>query len=149
MDEIRERLSALRSWLSASAVGAWSISGDWLELAAFDAAPDMPIEVADRFAAATRSVELARVDLGIVRAAMTGRVVVSIADLLPPDAGSGFWLRAFGAARSVAVPILGPGGDVGVVVSVALGLEPDADSVAALIRREFGPAEANFDLVRM
>jgi hypothetical protein len=149
MDEIRERLASLRSRLSARAAGAWWISGDRLEQAAFDAAPDMPIEVADRFAAATRSVELDRVDLGIVRAAMTGRVVVSIVDLLPPDAGSGFWLRAFGAARSVAVPILGPGGDVSAVVSVALGLEPDADFVAALIRREFGPGEPNFDLVRM
>ena len=136
--DIQRRLIALRSRLSARASGAWSVSGGRLEQVAFDPAPDLAPEVADRFAEATRSVDLGRLGLGIVRAATTGRVAVSVAEGLPPDEGSGYWLRAFGAARSIAVPIAGSGGDVTLVVSVALGLEPDADSVASMLRREFG-----------
>ena len=77
---------------------------------------------------------LASAGLGIVRAAVTGRVAVSVALELAPEAGSGWWLRAFGAARSVAVPIVGEGGRSEAVVSIALGAEPGEDSVAAMIR---------------
>lgn len=140
-EEIHRRLADLRDRLGARAAGAWKVSGDRLEQLAFAAAPDLPREVADRFAAATRSVELRRVELAIARAAATGQVVVSIAAELPEDAGSGYWLRAFGARRSVAVPMVGPGG-VARVVSVALGLDPDAPSVAELLRRDFEGLEA-------
>ncbi len=117
------------------------VSGDRLEQVAFDPAPDLPPEVAERFAAASRSVELTRLELAIARAASTGRVVVSIAADLPSEIGSGYWLRAFGAARSVAVPIVEPGDNVTLVVSVALGPEPDAESVANMLRQEFSPPE--------
>ena len=140
-DEIIEtRLAALRAQLSGRAAGAWVIDGDRLAQVAFDPAPDMPPEVAEGFASATRTVDLARLDLGIVKAAATGQVVVSFALELPAETGSGYWLRAFGSSRSVAVPILGAEGKVALVVSVALGPEPADEAVAAAIREEFGSA---------
>ena len=135
-DVVRARLAALRSRLDGRAAGAWKVEGDRLAQVAFDPAPDLPADVAEGFAAATRSVDLARLDLGIVAAA-SGRVVVSVAADLPADAGSGYWLRAFGAYRSVAVPISEGDGKVTFVVSVALGPEPADEDVTGLIRRIF------------
>jgi hypothetical protein len=142
LQDLPQRLAALRTRLSARAAGAWKVSGDQLEQVAFDATPDMPREVAERFTSATRSVDLARLELGIVQAAVAGRVVVSIAAELRAEAGSGYWLREFKAARSIAVPIVRPSGNVLLVVSVALGLDPDAEAVAATLRHEFGPSMA-------
>jgi hypothetical protein len=133
-NEVRDRLTAIRSRLGARAAGAWRTEGDRLILVAFVPAPDLPAPVALGFQAATGSVDLARVELGIVRAATTGQVAVSIAAGLPAQAGSGHWLRAFGAARSVAVPILGDRGRVGAVVSLALGTQPGDEAVAEAIR---------------
>ena len=133
-DDVPRRLADLRARLDGRAAGAWIVAGDRLDQLAFAPAPDLPIDVSRRFAEATRSVDLARVELAIARAAATGRPVVSIAAELPPDAGSGYWLRAFGAARSVAVPIDGSGGTVGLVVSVALGMEPEVKIVVEWIR---------------
>ena len=135
-EDVRERLTALRSRLGGRAAGAWKVEGDRLEQVAFDPAPDMPTEVAEGFASATRSVDLARLDLGIVKAVASGRVVVSVAEELPADVGSGYWLRAFGAARSVAVPIVDVDGKVAFVVSLALGVEPEEEAVASTIRAE-------------
>ncbi len=135
-DFVLQRLAALRVRLGGRAAGIWKVEGDRLAQVAFDPAPDLPREVAEGFAAATISVDLARRDLGIVEAAASGKVVVSVAASLPPEAGSGYWLRAFGATRSVAVPILGADGRAGAVVSVALGPEPGDEAVAALIREE-------------
>jgi hypothetical protein len=132
-------LAALRIRLDARAVGAWRVSGRWLEQLAFEPAPDMPPEIAEGFASATRRVDLVRVELAIARAASSGEVVVSIAEELPADIGSGYWLRAFGAARSVAVPIVKPGGAVALIVSVALGLGPEAGEVESAILAETAP----------
>ncbi len=133
-DEVGNRLAAIRSRLGGRAAGAWRLEGGRLVLVAFDPAPGLPAAVAVGFVDATRSVDLALADLGIVRAATEGRVVVSVAAGLPAEVGSGRWLRAFGAARSVAVPILGGGGRVAAVVSIALGPEPDDEAVASAIR---------------
>jgi hypothetical protein len=132
--DVRTELAALRSRLGGRAAGVWRLEADRLVLIAFDPAPDLPAAVALGFEAATRSVDLTLVHLGIVRAATTGETFVSVAAELPPEIGSGHWLRAFGAARSVAVPIEGRDGQIGAVVSVALGLEPDVHSVSAMIR---------------
>ena len=131
---VREQLAVLRTRLAGRAAGAWKVEGDRLEQLAFDPAPDLPAEVAEGFAAATLTVDLARLDLGIVRAAATRQAVASIARELPAGAGSGYWLRAFGASRSVAVPILDEGGRVAFVVSLALGFDPDDEAVEAEIR---------------
>ena len=137
LNNMRAVLAALRVRLRGRAAGAWRVQGNRLEQVAFDPAPDLATEVAGGFAAATRSVDLSLVDLGIVKAALTAHAVVSIAAELPADRGSGFWLRAFGAARSVAVPIFEKGAEVAFVVSVALGPEPTGEEVAAAIREMF------------
>ncbi len=126
---IARELAALRSDLGARAAGAWRVGSGRLDQSAFDAAEDMPAEVVAGFRAATEAVSLDRLDLGVVEAAVRGRRTVSLASALPAGAGSGFWLRAFGADRSVAVPIVADGGVTVGVVSVALadfGLTDDA-----------------------
>ena len=135
MIDSRERVAALLRTLDARAAGLWSVRGDRLDQLAFVPAPDLDPGVAGAFAKATRSVPLTDAGLGIVRAAVEGAVLVSIAAELPPDAGSGRWLRAFGAERSIAVPIFGPDGRVESVLSVALAASPmDVDRVAELVR---------------
>jgi hypothetical protein len=135
--ELPRRLAALRAKLEAPAAGVWQVRGQHLEALAFDAAPDMAIEVASGFTAATALVPLDRRELGVIASVLERRVVVSVAAELPEDIGSGFWLRAFGASRSVAVPIVDPNGTVKGVVSVALAAGGRSDDeVAALIRAE-------------
>jgi hypothetical protein len=133
----RRQLAELRVELGARAAGYWWHAGDWLEQVAFAASPTLDAEVARAFAEATRSVPLARTELGIVQAAVSGAVAVSRASDPPDDAeaGPGYWLRAFGAARSVAVPLHDPGAAVRAVVSVALPADCpfDDDAVAERI----------------
>lgn len=127
----REAVRSLLIDLGARAAGCWRVEGDRLVQAAFVGAENLPVEVAREFATATSSVPLDRIELGIVRACVEGVVAVSIAAELPPDVGSGLWLRRFGAERSVAVPIEGSGG----VVSVALASRSiRQDEVIARIR---------------
>jgi DNA-binding IclR family transcriptional regulator len=130
-DLVRNQLAALRLDVEARAAGYWWVAGEWLEQLAFVPSLALPEEVAHGFAEATRTVSLAQSNLGIVQAALSGTVTVSRASELPDDAGSGYWLRAFGATRSIAVPLHVPGGPVRAVVSVALADTPlDDDSVA-------------------
>lgn len=119
----------------ARAAGLWTVAGTDLVQAAFSACPDMPEEVSRGFAAATRSVLLSDVSLGIVSAARSGVPCVSRSAELPADSGSGRWLRAFGAERSVAVPLVDSRGHVVAVLSVAVPptTEPD-DSIAGRVR---------------
>jgi hypothetical protein len=138
-DLVRSSLVALRSRFGGRAAGAWQVEGDRLVQVAFVPAPDMPVEVAEGFADATRSVDLDRVNLAIVQVVLKGRAFVAIASELPPEDGSGYWLRAFGADRSVAVPIAGAGGRVERVVSLALGSVPEAREVEAAIRETMKP----------
>lgn len=129
------RTTLARIRLNARAVGIWSLQGDALVQLAFEAAPGMSDQVAQEFAEATRVVALDQLGLGIVKAASEGRVVVSVADELDPTSGSGYWLRAFGADRSIAVPRLDPWGAVIGVFSVAMpGLDPDAEAVCSILR---------------
>jgi hypothetical protein len=55
-------------------------------------------------------------------------------DELPADSGSGRWLRAFGAGRSVAVPIRDERGAVAGVFSVALLANDPIDDPAVIDR---------------
>jgi len=132
-----DRLEALRARFLARAAGWWRVSGGRLELVAFAAAADLPAAVAGGFAEATRTVPLTERGLGIVAAAVSGVPAVSRADELPPGSGSGLWLRRFGAARSVAVPVRDGDGVVTRVVSLALaGEAPGDEAVAAAIAAE-------------
>jgi hypothetical protein len=106
--------------LGARASGWWRVTGEGLELVEFRAASDMDIAVAERFVEATLRVGLDREELSIVQAVNKGRPVVAVAAELPDDAGSGYWLRGFGAARSIAVPVRGEANAFVAVVSVAI-----------------------------
>ena len=133
-----ERLADLARALSARAAGFWRVEGDQLVQVAFVAGEGLAEEVALAFAEATRSVPTAQGDLGIARAATHGVVTASRTAELPAESGSGFWLRAFGASRSVAVPLLDARGGVHAVVSVALDESPlDDRAVADRIRSGF------------
>jgi DNA-binding IclR family transcriptional regulator len=140
-----DQLEALRAAVSARAAGWWQVYSGRLGLVAFAAAADLPEEVAREFAAATQSIALEPSGLGIVKAALAGETAESRAADLPPDAGSGLWLRRFGAARSVAVPLRDASGHVVGVVSVALGEEPPRDAIVALLKGVSDSASALLD----
>ncbi len=114
------RLEALRQTLNARAAGLWTCQANRVHLVAFLPAPDMPAQVVSGFSEATRNVPFERVELGCVQAAATREVVTAWAEKLPDDGGSGTWLHAFEAARSVAVPILDQAGQSRAVVAIAL-----------------------------
>jgi hypothetical protein len=126
-----DRVEALLHALGARAAGLWRVAGDGLEQVAFIAGPGLPAEVARAFAEATRSVPLDQAGLAIVQAATRRVPVISRADELPADSGSGQWLRAFGAARSVAVPLGDPRGIIIAVLAVALPDGPPDDQAIA------------------
>lgn len=129
--------SALQA-LDGRAIGLWRIEADGLVQVCFDA-PSIDPGAARRFAEATRSLELDRLNLGIVKAASTGKVTVSLVAELPAESGSGYWLRAFGAERSVAVPLEVNEGTIGWVFSIALGLSPEAAEVARILKSIAAP----------
>jgi len=130
-------MAALRA-LEGRAIGLWRVETARLVQVAFEAPPIDP-DVARRFAEATRSLGLDRLNLGIVKAATVGQVAVSVVAELNPDSGSGYWLRAFDAERSVAVPLEGADGRVGWVFSIALGMSPDAAEVARVLKSVAAP----------
>ncbi len=122
-----ERLKNLAADFQAVAAGVWRRDGDQLVQVCFVAGPSLATEVGSAFANATKVVPLTNRELGIVKAVIYGEVALSLAADLDPEVGSGFWLREFGAACSVAVSVA-----VG-VVSLAL-VEVPAD-LAELVRR--------------
>ncbi len=121
-DALRRKLEGLCAALDACAAGYWRMDQQDQQLiqVAFVPGPGLDHQVGGQFAAATRSVALSQSNLGIVAAAVTGQPAISRVEDLPADSGSGRWLRAFGAARSVAVPVTGKDGNVLSVLSVAL-----------------------------
>jgi hypothetical protein len=141
-DDASDSVAALRLALGGRAAGLWRVDGNHLIQRAFAASPRLPADVAQGFAEATQSVPLDRHDLGIVRAAIEGQVTVSHADQLPEDAGSGLWLRAFGASRSVAIPLADGDGRVAAVFSIALPDPSPSDEWVIELVRDQGPALA-------
>ena len=122
--------------LGARAAGYWRLDrqSDRLVQVAFAPGDGLDPEAARQFAKATALVHLDQAGLGIVAAAVTGEPAVSSVGSLPEDSGSGKWLRAFGASRSVAVPIQGPDGAVQGIFSVALSREVDLDDQTVVER---------------
>jgi hypothetical protein len=104
-DAIRRGLTALLAGLGGRAAGFWRVRVARLEQVAFVAGEGLDPRTAREFAQATRDVPLERADLGIVRACLEGQPAISRVGEMPPESGSGHWLRAFGAGRSVAVPL--------------------------------------------
>jgi hypothetical protein len=122
VDAVRAQVAEVCAAFGARAAGYWQIDPEAERLVQLGFVPGvgLDLEVGRQFAAATASVPLSQTSLGIVAAALTGQPAVSRVDELPADSGSGRWLRAFGASRSVAVPIRGEGGKIQGVFSVAL-----------------------------
>jgi hypothetical protein len=122
MDDLRARVTEVCATIGARAAGYWQLDQETERLVQLGFVPGVGLdpEVGRQFAAATATVPLSQTSLGIVAAALTGQPAVSRVAELPADSGSGRWLRAFGASRSVAVPIRGKGGKLQGVFSVAL-----------------------------
>jgi hypothetical protein len=131
-------LGALLQSLSARAAGVWTCARDRLHLEAFVSADDLPKDVSRGFARSTLEVPLDRSGLGIVQAAVDRAVATSWASALPDDGGSGTWLRAFQAVRSVAVPILDAQGQTCRVIAIAIG--PDCDLSSEEVARRLQTA---------
>ena len=122
LDELRGKVAELCMALGGCAAGYWQLDQDTERLVQLSFVPGAGLdpEIGRQFAAATATVPLSQTNLGIVAAALTGQPAVSRVADLSADSGSGRWLRAFGASRSVAVPIRGEGGKIQGVFSVAL-----------------------------
>jgi hypothetical protein len=133
-DDLSARLAGICSALDARAAGYWRFdegSGHLIQLC-FVAGAGLDPEVGRQFAAATKCVSVSQTTLGIVAAAITGRPAVSRVSELPAESGSGRWLRAFGASRSVAVPLRDAFGSVIGVLSIALALDNPLDEQCAV-----------------
>ena len=140
-DEIRTRVFGLCAALGACAAGYWRLDAEAKRLVQVVFVPGDALDplVGREFAAVTAEVFLSQTSLGIVVAAITGRLAVSRVEDLPGSSGSGRWLRAFGASRSVAVPVDDMSGSIRGVVSVALAAENLAtdDAIAERLERAF------------
>ena len=126
--------------LDARAVGVWSVRGDHLDQDRFWSGPDLPDDVARAFAVATLRVSMAMTGLAIVKVAVEARPLVSIAADLPPDSGSGYWLRRFGATRSFALPIVQRGRVLRVVSAAVADADRDEAEIFAAMREVIGLA---------
>jgi hypothetical protein len=138
--EALARVISLLRVLHARAAGYWRLDVNEGEprliQIAFVGAEDLQDPIKREFASATLVVPLDRVHLGIVRAALEREPAVSIVTELAADAGSGYWLRQFGAARSIAVPLKDTAGTSIGVLSVALAssIDPPSEDVVWIIR---------------
>jgi hypothetical protein len=138
----REKVVEVCADLGARAAGYWELDAAARQLIQISVAPGVGLdtEIGKEFTAATRAVPLSESSLGIVAAALTGQPAVSRVEELRADTGSWHWLRAFGANRSVAVPIRGSDGTIVGVLSVALRKETTDDdrSIIQRIRETAG-----------
>ena len=124
-DDLHARVAEVCASLGACAAGYWELDHANQRLVQLRFVPGLGLdpEVGRQFAAATATVPLSQTSLGIVAAALTGQPAMSRVAELPADSGSGRWLRAFGADRSVAVPWLDAQGSVQGILSVALPID--------------------------
>ncbi len=98
----------------------------------------MSPDVAIGFPKATADVPVTDTGLGIVLAARSKAVTEYRSIDLPPDAGSGYWLRGFEADRSVAVPMLNDQGELIRILSVAVvGLETPTEFYSGIIQAAY------------
>lgn len=122
----------------ARATGCWRFENGRLLLESFLPCPEMKPEIAARFPVATADVPVTDTGLGIVLAARTRVVTEYRADDLPPESGSGYWLRGFEADRSIAVPQLDQAGNLVRILSVAVqGLKEPVETYAGIVRDAF------------
>lgn len=122
VDHVRTSVVRVCEAVGARAAGYWELDLENHRLVqiAFVSGAGLAPDLGREFEAATRTASLNQKDLGIVAAALSGQPAISRVDELPPDSGSGRWLRVFGASRSVAVPARDVHNTVRGVLSVAL-----------------------------
>lgn len=102
-------LSQLVLVTQARAAGCWRLEDDFLNLAGFGWADDMPHDVSEEFQFATQHVSIAQCGLGIVKAAVSRQPAIGRRDAVSTGlAGSATWIERFGASSSLAVPIMAP-----------------------------------------
>jgi hypothetical protein len=122
----------------ARATGSWRFHDGHLILEAFLSCPEMNSDIAEGFPIATGRVPVTDTGLGIVLAARTKEVTEYRAIDLPPESGSGFWLRGFEADRSIAVPQLDEKGNLLRILSVAVrGLDEPIAHYASIIKEAY------------
>lgn len=124
---VRSAVAYVHQEACARATGSWRYHDKRLTIEFFMACPEMKSDVAAGFPQATADVPVTDTGLGIVLAARARQTTQYRAIDLPPDAGSGYWIRAFEADRSVAVPQFDEAGQLIRILSVAVtGLEKPA-----------------------
>ena len=127
-------LAELATRVNARAAGLWRVEATDLVQVAFWAAFDVDNDVSEAFSRATQRVDRSRTELGIAGAAASFSPKISVAQNLPAESGSGYWLRQFDADRSIAVPFVREGMAVGVASVAIRGLE---DNQVIAVVREF------------
>lgn len=131
---VEKAVAFVHQQAGARATGSWRYADKRLYLESFKACSEMNPEVASGFPLATADVPVTDTGLGIVLAARSKEVTEYRAEDLPPDAGSGYWLRGFEADRSIAVPQLDNSGNLVRILSVAVvGLERPMNDYAEII----------------
>lgn len=114
---VEKSLEMLLQALNARAVGLWRCRERELEQVGFRAVSDMPANVRDEFAAATRTVPLSETGLGIVKAVVGAKPAVAVLAGTGGLGQSAGWLARFEARQSVAMPIVHQGKTAGVLAS--------------------------------
>lgn len=133
LENVRRAVAYVHEKAGARATGSWRYADRRLSIEYFMACPEMKPEVAEGFPKATADVPVTDTGLGIVLAARAGVTTEYRAIDLPPDAGSGYWIRAFEADRSVAVPQFDAAGNLKRILSVAVtGLDRPTDDYEAI-----------------
>lgn len=125
-DGVEEGLRLLNIQVGGRAAGFWRLHENVLELEGFAADPDMPEETQAEFAAATSSVPLTELGLGIVNAAVKKEPVYAFAE--PVDGklvDSASWIVRFGAKMSLSCPVVNPDGNLWGVLAVSFTNEHD------------------------
>ncbi|MEI7922094.1 MAG: hypothetical protein WCJ40_09315 [Planctomycetota bacterium] len=137
-ENIRRAVQFVHDKANARATGIWMHENDVLHLELFLPSRQIQECIAGGFAEATAKVPVTDTGLGIVLAARARQITEYRAVDLPPESGSGYWLRAFRADRSVAVPFFDKNGDLKRILSVAVvGLEIPTQTYSSIIQEAF------------
>ena len=138
LDMVIKSINYVHKHADARATGCWRYENGRLILEHFQACSEMSPDVAIGFPKATADVPVTDTGLGIVLAARSKAVTEYRSIDLPPDAGSGYWLRGFEADRSVAVPMLNNQGELIRILSVAVvGLEKPTEFYSGIIQAAY------------
>jgi GAF domain-containing protein len=133
-DVIDTALKDLLALTDSRAVGLWRVDKDALVLAGFAARTDMPKDIQESFAQATREVSLTQTRLGIVSAVNHKAPAVAVINAGPEGlVDSAGWLAKFQAVQSLSVPIVQQGRIIGVLAVSTANPFSEGDEIWQLI----------------